>query len=201
MSRAAALLPLLTLALASAASAQGVPSPPTRYGAEGAAPPAARGGLDTPQGYQAAPPRESEVAVVAWGETELRLHLRSLDGGSAPAPCTAPCALTLTPGRYVMEVQPRGGGPFTADESPQYFGVGPHVMQLSYDRRSGLRALGWVFFSMAATALSLTFPFGPIIGAIIGAPIAAALLIPWLPLALLRDSVHAQLTPVPLFRP
>jgi len=197
-------------------SAQDVPAPPGGYGAPPPdAPPEPVPDEETPGGWQApgsdalaapegygrvealVPADEALVHVLPVGETPLRLHLRSLDGGPDPAPCSAPCTIRVTPGLYELSVQPRGGGPNLADHNPFSLDPGRQAITMTYDHRSALRVLGWVFFSLAATTMALSAPWGPIIAAVIGAPIAAAFLIPFFPLAFLQDSARVQVITLP----
>jgi len=137
------------------------------------------------------------VHVLPFGSEGLTLHLRATN--QAPLMrdhCTAPCRLDLEPGRYELSVQPRGGGPRRADDQPVWISGDDVAIQASYDHRSGLRVLGWVFFSTGVSAFGLSLIGGIFTGLIIGLPIAAAFLIPFVPLAFLEDSARVQVVPL-----
>jgi len=148
---------------------------------------------------EARPERADHVRVdaLSWGERPLTLHVIDEPVG----PCTAPCRLELSPGRYRLAVQPRGGGPRDADGDPLLLQEGRVAVQMTYDHRIGLRSLGWVFVCFALSALGATAPFFGVgtanVFTIVGVPIAAGFLIPAVPLIFLEDSARVEITPLP----
>jgi len=140
----------------------------------------------------------TELHVLDFDERRLTLHVAEGDGRDGDAfHCTAPCRLSLLPGRYRLSVQPEGGGPRVADDQPVWIGEGTQIAQLTYDHRSGLRVLGWVFFTVAAASLALSAIGGVFSALVIGAPIATAFLVPFFALSFLTDSARVQVSPLP----
>ncbi|MBX3269077.1 MAG: hypothetical protein KF729_02380 [Sandaracinaceae bacterium] len=140
--------------------------------------------------------RATLYALSVGSARPLTLHARRTDGGE-DVRCAAPCRLDVDYGRYVLSVQPRGGGPRAADDMPVWLEGDRLAVTMSYDNRGALRALGWAFFSGALTAFSLSWIGGIFAAVLIGTPIAAALLIPFLPLVFLNDSARVEVTPLP----
>lgn len=206
MRRAALGLALASLAPVGAAAQDEAPIPPP------ADPPIDPGHalgdptapLATPSGYgdlripelRARTDGRVRLDVVGWGRRALTLHLRPDGEGTAPETCTAPCRRDVLPGRYRLAVQPSGAGPRDADDQPVWIGGPRTVIQLGYDHRVGLRSVGWTLFCMAITAFGLSWIGGLWSAAIIGAPIAAGLLIPAAPLIFLEDSARVEVTPI-----
>lgn len=208
----AALFVALAPCSALAQSTEGVPPPPEDP-AQGSAMPAASLGV----GEQLEPPTavpyrariyqrprapgapldtRVPVDVLSWGEDELTLHARPRGSDeSYTALCAAPCRLRLEPGAYEIAISPSGGGPRAADEQWAHVYPEPTAIQIHYDHRSGLRVLGWVFFSLGITAQALS-AIGVWTALYIGLPLFSAFLIPFFVLAFLEDSAHVQVTPL-----
>lgn len=166
------------------------------------------GPVTAPQGYgdltlpdirpRTTTSRRVRVDVLGWGDRPLTLHLRPLDTGTPITDhCTAPCQLDLEPGRYDLSVQPRGAGPRRADDQPVWISGQHTAIQMSYDHRLGLRALGWNLLMMGITGFAVSWIGGFFTALIIGAPIGAALIIPALPLIFLEDSARVQASDLP----
>lgn len=211
----AALLVALAPARALAQTAEDIPPPPPVVDPPTAPPEASQDEPEEleapttepyqPPGYRlrSAPQERAArtlVHVLSWGEDELTLHGRPRGSREPYARlCTAPCSLRVDPGVYELAISPSGGGPRGADGPPITFGRERTAVQMHYDHRSGLRVLGWTFFSLGATALGLSIGLGvwiggwaPLIAAISGGPITAVMWIPWLVLAFLEDSARVQ---------
>ena len=159
---------------------------------------------DAPPGYGGAELRPApapdlvEVYVLPIDDDVLRLQYQRIGWGEEPSVCDAPCRLLLAPDRYRLRVQPRSGGPRDADGGDDVYVSGARgVVQIDYDHRVGLRSLGWSFVCAALSAMAASFPVGIIWGLIVGTPIAAAFLIPAVPLIFLEDSARVRWTPLP----
>ena len=140
--------------------------------------------------------RVSLYALRAGSSRPLTLHARRADGGPTER-CTAPCRLDVDQGRYVLSVEPRGGGPRTADDMPVRLEGDRLAVTMTYDHRVGLRSLGWTFFCLAVSAFAVSWVGGIFTALIIGAPLPEAFLIPFLPLVPLNDSARVEVTPLP----
>lgn len=146
---------------------------------------------------------ELHVLTFGAGDRQLRLHLRASGTQAVEEVCTTPCRRRLERGWYYASVAPVGGGPrSTGGEAFEL--RDPHtVAQIYYDNRSGLRSVGWAFFTAAAMSLALsaipavqpTPSFFPLL--LIGLPLAAAFSVPFLVLAPMMDSARVEIGRLP----
>jgi hypothetical protein len=166
------------------------------------------GELSTPDGYggrasRRTRRREGRVSVLSFGDGPLTLHVRTSEARELRPVCTAPCTAQLLEGTYFFGVGPRGHGPRQADGQPIHLTGPDQVILMHYDNRSGLRSVGWAFFTAAAMSLALSalpllsnpsnvFPI-----LLIGLPLAAGFSIPFFSMAFLMDAARVEVTTLP----